>query len=230
MNRREISHSRDEVRAEIDRRLKENPNLGPQEFTVKLLEQKGIACTGKSPLEIRKILKTLSLADKKEIRDSLDRYSEFQSDSIKNFRKGLSNPFGRLTGACIKTLSKGAAVGTSIAGVINTLAPNLVPTGLGYLAGAGHYSTLAKLGLVAAGSLTPTVAGHAVILGVGAAAGAAVYTASKLVVGAGKGIAHASRKRREKKEAKIPSDYVNPFYDNLPDDNEEIPDDDGHDF
>lgn len=84
-----------------------------------------------------------------------------------------------------RILVRGAAIGTSAAGIINTAAPGLFSTALGYIAGSmkgtALLSTMTRLGLVTAGVFTPPVISQYAILAFGAAAGIAGYAVCFLI-------------------------------------------------
>ena len=82
---------------------------------------------------------------------------------------------------------KGAAYGVGAAGAVNTWAPGLFPTMVGYLA-AQQPQMLAKASLLGIGIFTPTGISAKIILGVGAVIGVVVYSLLALLVWLVKGL------------------------------------------
>lgn len=75
----------------------------------------------------------------------------------------------------MKIVSKSIAAGISAAGIVNTIAPGLFPTTMGYLAGSlrgtGFADAMVKIGLFSLGAFsTPTISSYG-ILAVGAVLG-----------------------------------------------------------
>lgn len=72
----------------------------------------------------------------------------------------------------VKSLTKGAATGASIAGIVNTAAPGVIPTFCGYLVGKGFGDLLVQAGLITFGVFSQPSINAVAILGVSAAIGA----------------------------------------------------------
>jgi len=64
-----------------------------------------------------------------------------------------------------KSMTKGFAAGASIAGIINTIAPGVIPTFCGYLVGKGFGDILVQCGLVTLGIFAQPSINAVAILG-----------------------------------------------------------------
>ena len=105
------------------------------------------------------------------------------------------NKSGRLFINVIKAVVKGFATGAGFAGIINTIAPGILPTFCGYLVGKGFSDILVQCGLITLGVFSrPSVNAVAVLVLVGVIFGF-FYGVVTLTLVCSKGV----RSRRRKK-------------------------------
>ena len=82
----------------------------------------------------------------------------------------------------IKTVVKGASLGASVAGVVNTIFPNLIPVAGTYLTTSSSIPNQAKLAILTfLASLPVDLASGYTVLGIGAGIGSLAYSGYKLV-------------------------------------------------
>lgn len=198
---REIRAAKERVRRKMVDMIHENPESGPFEFLRAQLELSGADVSEIETIEdARMALKTLPKRSQKDIQARQKMYNKEYYSMLEELKSGKLDKIKRLPAIAAKTITKGAAIGTSVAGVVNTLAPNLFPTMVGYYAGSASIGTLQKLGLVTIGAFsTPEIAKGAVLVA-GAAVGAVVYTAGKAVYTGLKKIAKKSIDKRIEEE------------------------------
>ena len=82
----------------------------------------------------------------------------------------------------VKAIVKGATIGASVAGVVNTVFPNLVPVAGTYLTTSSSIPNQAKLAILTfLASLPVDLASGYTVLGIGAGIGSLAYSGYKLV-------------------------------------------------
>ena len=196
---KEIKKAKKDVQMMIANEISKRPDIGPYEFLVSQLALKGV-----NTLEIRDMesaraaLKTLSRKDRSEIRKTQRLYNQEYYKAMEELNKGNFDGFKKLPRAIVGFFSKGIAAGVGVAGVVNTIAPNLFPTLVGYYAGSAPVNALTKLGLISIGAFSTPAIAHEAVLVTGAVIGAAVYTVGKGAIGIGKAV----HKKIEKNKAK----------------------------
>ena len=179
--RAEIKAARERVLAELDNRIKENPNIGVHECIEKMLDGMNIPHEGKTPEELRGVVESLDKRQQKTIREGVNLYKKSYDKAIEDYQKGSTSALKRIPQSIVGTLTKGASIGAGVAGVVNTIAPNLFPAAASFFAGASELNAVQK-GLIFIGAaVAPEPISKGAIIGIGAAAGAIIYGAGKLV-------------------------------------------------
>lgn len=192
----EIKETRAKVLTELDNRLKENPNVGVFECVRKMLDGMNVPHADKKDEELRDVVENLERKKQKIIIEGTGEYKKKYDKVIAEYQKGSTSALKRIPQAIVGTLTKGASIGAGVAGVVNTLAPNLFPAAASFFAGASEMSAIQK-GLIFIGAaVAPEPISKGAIIGIGAAAGAVIYGAGKLV----KTIATKNKEKKEEKE------------------------------
>ena len=125
-------------------------------------------------------MRKLPRSKKKIIRRVLKDYQRAQDEEYKQLYRDVYCRLFEYPVRIFKIFTKGAAIGMSVAGIVNTIAPNLFPTALGYIAGSMSMNILVKIGMVSVGVFSPPVFTRGAILYIGAAVGAVIYAIFKL--------------------------------------------------
>lgn len=127
---------------------------------------------------------SLELGKKVKLRDlQINELSNEEKIAILRLRDGKRHPFVGFFKKSLRTIVKGASIGSGVAGVVNTILPNLAPTIAAYITATSGMGA-AKTGIaLLATAATPIVVHHSVILGVGAIAGLAIYLPIKMLSG-----------------------------------------------
>lgn len=177
----EIKEARKRALEEVNTRLKENPNIGVHECIEKMLDGMNVPHEGKTPEELRSVVESLDRKQQKIIREGVILYKKSYDKAIEDYQKGSTSALKRIPQSIAGTLAKGASIGAGVAGVVNTIAPNLFPAAASFFAGASEMSALQK-GLIFIGAaVAPEPISKGAIIGIGAATGAVIYGAGKLV-------------------------------------------------
>ena len=179
--RAEIKAAKERVLAELNNRIKENPNIGVHECIETMLDGMNVPHEGKSPEELRGVVESLDRKQQKTIREGVNLYKKSYDKAIEDYQKGSTSALKRIPQSLVGTLTKGASIGAGVAGVVNTIAPNLFPAAASFFAGASELNAVQK-GLIFIGAaVAPEPISKGAIIGIGAAAGAIIYGAGKLV-------------------------------------------------
>lgn len=177
----EIKATRERVLTELNDRIKENPNVGVHECIETMLDRMNVSHEGKSLEELRSVVESLDRNQQKTIREGVNLYKKSYDKAIEDYQRGSTSALKRIPQSIVGTLTKGASIGAGVAGVINTIAPNLFPAAASFFAGASEMSALQK-GLIFIGAaVAPEPISKGAIIGIGAAAGAVIYGTGKLV-------------------------------------------------
>lgn len=197
---KEIREAKKEVQAKIVSGITERPDIGPYEFLIHQLQLRGVNTEEVRDMEsARTALKTLSRKDRAEVRSIQKVYNQEYYKAMEAMNKGNFDLVKKLPRAVVGFFSKGIAAGVGVAGVVNTIAPNLFPTLVGYYAGSAPVNALTKLGLISIGAFSTPAIAHEAVLVTGAAIGAAVYAVGKGAIGIGKAIHKKVEKNKMKK-------------------------------
>lgn len=197
-SKEEIILAKEKVKKEINNRIKENPDIGIYEFTKQELDILGIDTSEvKNMMDLGEKIKALPADKKRVLGKDLKEYKKEYDKAIKEVNNGIYSGIKGLPRKVLDVIIKGAGIGMSVAGVINTIAPGTFPTLMGYLAGAGTMDWLIKAGLLSAGMLTSPDFAKGVILYGGAVVGATVYTTGKLGIKAVKNIHNKIKSKKE---------------------------------
>lgn len=201
-NIEEVKNKKIKTKELIEKALKENPDVGPHEFVGSFLRLRGYNVDSNDPEKIKETVKGLKMSEKHKVVTALSSYKKQYDEAIADLSKKDYAKLMKIPGNAIGTLTKGAAYGIGVAGTINTIAPGLYSTALGYLAGSGIVSqnTLVNLGLVSAGIFSQPVVSAGAIVAVGAAVGAVTYGTGKLVLSGIKGIAKGIKNNHKNNE------------------------------
>ena len=132
---------------------------------------------GTSLPEMKKKYSGLSRADRKRV----DAHFERLSQNYAEFKKQKYDGLKKAPLTLLDVIFSGASVGVGVAGVVNTVAPGLFSTIIGYIA-AKQPQLLAKASLLGIGIFTPHGVSAEIILGIGAVAGIVVYGCVSLIV------------------------------------------------
>ena len=108
--------------------------------------------------------------------------SKIKNLKIQNQEKLKGNSKFRIIKKPLGVILKGAAIGTSIAGGVNTIFPNLIPVSLTYLITSSRVPNSLKLGILTflASKPVDSIDGY-LILSIGAVAGSFIYSGYVLV-------------------------------------------------
>ena len=195
---KEIRKAQESVRARIAKEIKERPDIGPYEFLISQLQSKGIETSEIVDMDsAHKAINSLKRTDRIDIRRNQKMYNQEYFNAMEEVNKGNFELIKKLPQSVVKLIAKGAAYGTGVAGVVNTITPNLFPTLVGYYAGSAPVNALTKLGLVSIGAFSTPAIAQGAVLAVGAAAGVATYAVGKGIVEAGKAIHKKVQKNKE---------------------------------
>ena len=135
--------------------------------------------------------------DKQELANS----SVSKIKSLKNINKSIlkENKKFKVVRSIGNTLVKGGSCGAGIAGTVNTIFPNLVPVLASSLTTASNISTASKVaGLFAAASKPVAIISGPMVIGIGAACGAILYSGYRLVKSAIKGLVIMNDRKKAK--------------------------------
>lgn len=179
----EIKTSRQKVLEEIDKRIKENPNIGIHECVEKTLDTMGVSHEGKKEIELKEVVEGLNHKQQKIVRSSVDLYKKTYDGIIAEYQRGSKSSLKKIPKAIVETLAKGGSIGAGFAGVVNTIAPNLFPVAASYFAGASQISGWQKFLILIGASVAPEPISKGAIIGIGAATGALTYGTGKVVKG-----------------------------------------------
>ena len=100
---------------------------------------------------------------------------------------------GRTFYNVLRSAMRGVATGASLAGIVNTVAPGVIPTFLGYLVGKGFGDILVQGGLITLGMFASHSVNATAVLGVCAAFGGTLGG----IIGVTKEIMRKSRRRKK---------------------------------
>lgn len=199
-DKNEVRKSKKEVLDEIRLRIRENPDVGVHEFVGQMLQARGIDVDINNPKGISAKVKSLKGKEKKEIVIALEEYKKEYELAIKEMEKGNMKNIIKLPAKLLAIMTKGIAIGMSGAGIVNTIAPGLFNTMLGYLAGAGvELHELVRLGLVTTGIFAPPAFSQGAILALGGIIGGVTYTSGKLVVNGVKALVNKGKEAKYNK-------------------------------
>lgn len=143
-------------------------------------------------LDMRREIETMDGGERRALRRALRRVARENHRNMTELHLALSSPIGDGAKAITNTIVRGAAAGVSVAGVVNTLAPGLFSTSMGYMAASLKGTTvggwLAKLGLVSFGVFAQPTVSQGVILILGAGIGIIVYAIFAILRSMGRAI------------------------------------------
>lgn len=179
----EIIKSKEKVLEEISKRLKENPNIGIHECVEKTLDTMGVAHEGKKGMELKKVIEGLDRKQRKIVMSSIDLYKKTYDGIIEEYQSGSKEALKKIPKTIVGTLVKGGSKGAGIAGIVNTIAPNLFPVAVSFFAGASKINPLQKTITLLGASIAPEPISKGAILGIGATVGAITYGTGKAVKG-----------------------------------------------
>ena len=188
----ELQKNKELVRKELEARMKDDNEIGMLDYSKELLLGMGLPCENRSVEEIKKLFKSLPGEQQKQFIEQLNIYKQAQDEALEEFKEGKSHCFKKIA----KISAKGAAIGATIAGIVNATAPGLVPTFCGYLAGKGYGDIITELGLVAFGILASPEVNATAILKIAGLTGGAVGGA----IGVGKEVFSAVKGRKQRNE------------------------------
>jgi len=188
LSAQELQETKEKIRQKLQEKLQENSQEGVLQYSREVLTGMGVSCQNATVEEIKTVIKELPLAQQEEVLQQLDVYKKAQDEAIKEFQSSKRHSFKKIAEYAVK----GAAMGASIAGLVNAAAPGLVPTFCGYLAGKGYGDAIVQLGLVTFGALAAPTTNTAVVLKVAGIAGGAVGGA----IGVGKEVVKKVKSRK----------------------------------
>ena len=166
------------VSDEIKNRLNKNPSVGLYELIQSDLLALGKEVSIKNPTDVKKAIRGLSPTAKREVKKDVDVYKKEYDRAISEFEKGTNSGIMKLPGKLLSTIAKGAGLGIGVASTVNTVAPGLFSTLGGYLVAKAPLLAQ-KLAIAGVSIFTPQGISSKIILGAGAIAGVAIYTAGK---------------------------------------------------
>ena len=145
---------------------------------------------------MRKAINGLASSQRKQVREIVNAHMKDVNLACAEAMKGKFAGLIKLPAKLIGTITKGAAIGTSVAGIINSVFPGLFNTLCGYIAGASPeiWKKLVGLGI---GMVTNQAIAGQVMLGAGAALGAVVYAVGKAGISIIKGIRSSHQKHKQ---------------------------------
>lgn len=200
-NLKEIRDAKKQTQKMLREKLKQNPNIGMYEFLASELKTYGVEVNDINDTEeIKRHLKALPTDKRKIIKKDAEAYKKVYGKALKDATKGKYDGLKDLPRAAIETIIKGAGAGMSVAAVINTLLPNLVPALGGYLAAVLPAELVVKAGLLVASAALPVSTAGAIVIGAGAAVGAVTALAGKAIVSGAKGIGNGIKQHSENKK------------------------------
>jgi len=170
--------------------LEADPEKALFEYAKELLTGMNIDCTNIDSVDkLKEVVGNLPKNQQKEFFKEIEKIKDMQANALSNLKNGKSHALKEFT----KAVAKGVATGASIAGVVNTIAPGIVPTFCGYLAGKGLGNVLVEIGILSIGFLGSQSFNAAAVLGASAVVGGVVGGAC----GIAKGIKNLHDKRKE---------------------------------
>ena len=173
--------------------LEADPKKSLFEYAKEMLTGMNIDCTNIDSVEkLKEVVSNLPKNQQKEFVKEVEKMSDMQTSALSNLRSGKSHSLRDFS----KSVAKGVATGASIAGVVNTVAPGIIPTFCGYLAGKGLGSTLVNIGIMSIGIFGAPSFNAAAVLGAASVVGGVVGGAC----GIAKGIKKLHDKRKENGE------------------------------
>ena len=99
----------------------------------------------------------------------------------------------------IKEVMKGFAMGISVAGIVNTVAPGAIPSFCGYLVGKGFGNLLLRAGLITFGLFSQPSINAVAVLGISGVFGGILGGFIGVMKGVWRWRKRACRKRRDKR-------------------------------
>ena len=137
------------------------------------------SAAGNTPAVLREKARRMDPARRRRLKKAVREYRKSCDRNALEIQKALTLPGLSGTQGLGKIIVRGSGIGLSAAGVVNTAAPGLFSTSMGYIAGSlkgtGAAAVLSKLGLLSIGTFTPPVFTQGAILALGATAGVIVY-------------------------------------------------------
>ena len=186
----EVREQKEKVAKKI---LEANPEKSLFEYSKEMLTGMNIESkTIDSVDKLKEIVSKLPKNQQKEFCKELEKIKDMQGKALLNLKNGKKHALGDFA----KAVAKGAARGASIAGIINTIAPGIVPTFCGYLAGRGLGNVLVEIGIMSIGFLGSQSFNAAAVLGASAAVGGIVGGICGITA---KGIKNLRDKNKENK-------------------------------
>ena len=151
--------------------------------------------------EMRKAINGLAAPQRKQVRDAIKTHMADVNMACMDATKGKAAGLVQLPAKLVANITKGGVRGAGIAGIVNNFAPGLYSTLAGFMA-AKMPALWAKLGTLGVGIFTPIAVQNAIVIGVGAVAGAILYTGGKAIVG----LIKKANDRKKRKNMEIPAD------------------------
>lgn len=108
--------------------------------------------------------------------------SKIKDLRVKNIEKIKTTKKYKFVKKPLGTIVKGASIGASVAGCVNTIFPDLVPVVGTYITTTSNLSNEFKLGILTfLSSLPANISSRYIVLGVGASLGTVLYSGFKIV-------------------------------------------------
>ncbi len=200
-NLKEIRDAKKQAHKQLLEKIKKNPNIGMYEFLATELKACGVQLDDEhDTAEIDAKIKRLPAKQKNAIRKDAKAYGKAYIKCLDDITKGKFEGLKQLPKIALETILKGAGAGMSVAAVVNTLLPNLVPALGGYLAATLPAEMVVKAGLLIASAALPVSTTGAIVVGAGAVVGATAAVIGRTVVGGTKGIVKGIQKGTEKRK------------------------------
>lgn len=145
----------------------------------------------------KKVMKKYG-ATSNEIKDlSISKIKDLR---IKNIEKIKNTKKYKFIKKPIGTIIKGAGIGASVAGCVNTIFPDLVPVVGTYITTTSNLSSEFKIGILTfLASLPANISSSYIVLGVGASLGAVLYSGFKIVKSTSNNLKIVNLKHKAKK-------------------------------
>ena len=127
----------------------------------------------------KKVIKKYGV-ESSEIKDlSISKIKDLR---VKNIEKIKTTKKYKFVKKPLGTIIKGAAIGTSISGCVNTIFPDLVPVLGTYITTTSNLNNEFKLGILTfLASLPANISSSYIVLGIGASLGTVLYSGYKIV-------------------------------------------------
>ena len=149
----------------------------------------------------RKAINGLPGQQRKQVREIVRTHMKDVNLACADATKGKMAGLVNLPTKLISAITRGAAIGTSITAIVNSLFPGLFNTMCGFMAASAPqiWQKLASLGI---GFVTDQAIAGKIMLAAGAAVGAVLYSAGGAGIAAIKGI-RKLHQRRKKDEVEV---------------------------